>query len=96
MLYTLTIESDTRTTVEVYPGYQPVPGSSCMGYEAGTARNCPRYAGYTIQVRGDEYIADSTYCDLHIAEGVVNLLDPEPECCDGGATTNPQTSNPPG
>ena len=82
MLYTLTIESDTRTSIVVDPEYQPVPRSSCMGFVHGL--NCPRYAGETIHVNGSEYIAAETYCDAHIAEGILNLLAPEPGECPGG------------
>jgi hypothetical protein len=83
MLYTITIESDTRSTIDVDPHYGMIPGAACGGFDYRN-RNCDGRADNTININGPEYIAAETYCDDHIAQGILDLLAPEPECCDGG------------
>jgi hypothetical protein len=80
MLYTITIVSDTRSTIDVDPDYGMVPGAACMAYDYRN-HNCDGRADNTIHVNGPEYIGAETYCDEHIGTGVLNLLAPEPNCC---------------
>lgn len=80
MLYTLTIKSDTRSMIDVDDTYTLPIGAACQSYTARNA-NCPNRAEHGISINQPEYFAMETYCEDHIGSGILDLLQPEPNCC---------------